>query len=287
MTTEEEMRNLRFDTYCDSRPHDCCGATRRIPERKEKERELHDQLRGELSNDPRYTSNKKFYSISQTNQDFVKRWLAERCPGKRVLDYCCGNGHLAIWLARAGARAYGIDISPVSIENASKQASQQKLSGRAEFLVMDAEATEFVDNYFDLAVISGVLHHLDLGKAYRELARIVKPDGEIICTEALRHNLLIHLYRKLTPHLRSAWEVDHILGKDEIELAREYFDKVEVAKFFHLTSIAAVPFRKLRIFDALRRVLEAIDSALLKLPVVKWQAWMAVFVLSHPKKSRS
>ncbi len=77
------------------------------------------------------------------------------------------------------------------------------------------------------------------------------------------------------------------MGKDEIELAREYFDKVEVAKFFHLASIAAVPFRKLRIFDALCRMLEAIDSALLKLPVVKWQAWMAVFVLSHPKKSRS
>lgn len=79
--------------------------------RKEIERELHDQLRGDLSKEPRFTSNKKFYSITASNRDYVKSWLVQRCRDKRVLDYCCGNGDFALWLAASGAHAFGIDIS--------------------------------------------------------------------------------------------------------------------------------------------------------------------------------
>ncbi len=254
-------------------------------DRKEIERELHDRLRGDLIKEPRYTSNKKFYSITASNRDYVKGWLAQRCRNKRVLDYCCGNGDFALWLAASGAHAFGIDISPVSAMNARMEALRRGLGDQAKFLVMDAEATAFPDDYFDLAVVNGVLHHLDLEKAYRELARILKPEGEAVCTEALRHNVFFHLYRKMTPHLRSAWEVEHILGKKEITSARKYFTGVEIAKFFHLATIAAVPFRNRSIFEPLRRGLEIVDSILLEIPILKWQAWMVVFLLSRPKKS--
>ncbi|HEV2175943.1 MAG TPA: class I SAM-dependent methyltransferase [Terriglobia bacterium] len=255
-----------------------------IEDRKLKEQELHDHLRSDLASDPYYTSNKKFYSISRSNNDYVKQWIAARCPGKRVLDYCCGNGQHTFSLAEAGADAYGIDISPASIEIASAESARRGLNDRMQFLVMDAEATEFPGSFFDLVVVSGVLHHLDLDRAYQELARILKPGGEIICTEALRHNPFIHLYRKMTPHLRSAWETRHILGRSEIARARRYFDGVEVARFFHLASLAAIPFRNSATFNPLLHALESVDSVLLRLPVVKWQAWMAVFVLSRPKK---
>ena len=255
-----------------------------LQDRKQKEREFHDRLRDEQAGDPYYTSNKKFYSTSEADKEYVKKWLAERCKGKRVLDYCCGKGDFSFWLAEAGADACGIDISPVSITNATKRVGKKRLGGKVEFHVMDAEATDFPNDSFDLAVVNGVLHHLDLEKAYLELSRILKSDGEIICTEALRHNVFIHLYRKMTPHLRSAWEVDHILGKQEIEMARQYFDKVEVARFFHLATIGATPFRNLPGFKLVKRSLEVVDSVLLKLPVVKWQAWMVVFVLSRPRK---
>jgi SAM-dependent methyltransferase len=148
---------------------------------------------------------------------------------------------------------------------------------------MDAEATEFGKSYFDLIVANGVLHHLELNRAYQELSRIVKPEGEVICTEALRHNVFINLYRKMTPHLRSPWEVEHILGRKEIEMASHYFEKVEILKFYHLFTIAAVPFRNLPMFEPVRRILQAVDSVALRIPVIQWQAWMVVFALSHPK----
>jgi hypothetical protein len=103
-------------------------------------------------------------------------------------------------------------------------------------------------------------------------------------SEGLRHNLLIHTYRRMTPHLRSEWEVEHILGKPDIERARRYFDSVRVARFFHLATIAAVPFRNTPLFPAVRRVLDAVDRVLLRIPVLRWQAWMAVFVLAKPRK---
>ncbi len=255
-----------------------------LQNRKKMEEELHDHLRGELSNNPHYTSNKKFYSITQSNRDYVRRWLVERCKGKRVLDYCCGNGDFTIWLAEKGADAYGIDISPISIENGKNEALRRRLHENTTFRVMDAEETQFKDDYFDFAVVNGVLHHLDLLKAYHELARILKPQGEVICTEALRHNIFINLYRKMTPHLRTTWERNHILGRKEIEMAREYFSKVEIKKFFHLLTIAAVPFRNLSSFEFIRRNLEFSDKVLLQLPTLKWQAWMVVFILAQPQK---
>jgi len=254
-----------------------------IIDRKRKEMELHDHLRGDLVDDQRFQANKKFYSICQSNRDFVKRWVLQRCKKKRVLDYCCGNGDFTIWLAENEVDAYGIDISPLSVENAKKSANQKGLGDKVKFQVMDAEATDFPSRYFDFAVINGVLHHLDLKKAYRELSRILRTDGEAICTEALKHNMIIHLYRKMTPHLRSAWETEHILGKEDIEVAAHYFDNVEVLEFFHLLTIGAVPFRDLFIFEAIRRRLKALDSVILRLPLLKWQAWMVVFVLSNPK----
>jgi ubiquinone/menaquinone biosynthesis C-methylase UbiE len=258
-----------------------------LEERKRKEQELHDVLRGDLESDSRLSANKKWYAIAESNRQFVGEWLAARCKGKRVLDYCCGNGDWAIWLAEQGAEAVGIDISPVSIENARKAADARGVGGRCRFFVMDAEAMGFEDDAFDYAVINGVLHHLDIQNAYRELARVLCPSGEAIATEPLKYNPLFQAYRRLTPHLRTEWEVDHILGTKEIYKAREYFNGVEVVRFFHLATLAAVPFRNTRLFEPLCKGLEAVDSLLLRVPGLKWQAWMVIFVLSEPIKART
>jgi len=261
-----------------------------LEERKKKEKEYHDKVRSIESigrSDPEYdfyTSNKKFYCIARSSRSFVDEWLRQRCQGKKVLDYACGDGRSAISAAKNGANVIGIDISAVSIENSRRNAIREGVDKNTFFFVMDAEALEFNDDYFDIIYENGVLHHLDLEKAYSELARVIKPDGEIICTEALRHNPFTHLYRKMTPHLRTKWEAEHILGRAELELAKRYFGKVEV-KFFHLATLAAVPFRNSRLFNCMLEILDKVDSVLLGLPLIKWWAWQVVFVLSQPNKS--
>jgi ubiquinone/menaquinone biosynthesis C-methylase UbiE len=259
-----------------------------IEERKNKEAKFHDILRDEKLQDnslefERLTSNYKFYSITRRSQNFVDSFLINNCSGRRVLDYCCGDGKNTIFLAKNGADAFGIDISPVSIQNAKTEAEKKGFKN-ASFFVMDAEKLEFADNFFDLIVCSGVLHHLNIEKAYQELSRILKLDGKIVCDEPLIYNPIFQLYRKLTPHLRTKWEREHILGRGDIKLAEKYFGKVE-KRFFHLFVLLAVPFRNiLFIFNPFLAFLGFIDSLILRMPLVKWWAWQIVFIMSRPKK---
>ena len=259
-----------------------------VEDRKHQEAEFHDilrdeKLKGSSLDFERLTSNYKFYSITRRSQNFVDSFLINNCSGRRVLDYCCGDGQNTVFLAENGADAFGIDISPVSIQNAKEKAEKRGLKN-ASFFVMDAEKLEFGDNFFDLIICSGVLHHLNIEKAYQELFRVIKPGGKIICDEPLAYNPIFQLYRKITPQLRTKWEAEHILKKKDIKLAEKYFGKVE-KRFFHLFTLLAVPFRSVPfIFNPLLAFLGFIDSLILRMPLVKWWAWQIVFILSEPKK---
>ena len=228
-------------------------------------------------------SNTKFYSITVSSETYTQNWLRERCEGAKALDYCCGNGEFALFMAKCGADAYGIDISPEGIENAKENAEHESVTDRCHFEVMDAENMTFEDNTFDVIVEWGALHHLDYGSAMSELRRVLKPDGEIICIEALRHNPFFHLYRKVTMHLRTEWEVEHILSVKQLDEARNHFDTVE-SQFWHFFALLAVPLRKTRVFGTVRKLLDFFDRLFLRLPFIKRFAWIVVFRLSSPKK---
>ena len=264
--------------------------------RKQEEIAFHDKLRESavtqrwtpeaeklIQTDPLW-ANFKYYAIEQASLDLMKGWLRQHCKGATVLDYCCGNGEESIYVAQHGAaRVHGIDISDVSIRNCQDQAAKAGVSGVCTFQTMDAEALEFPDNTFDMIMEYGVLHHLDLEKGMSELARVLKPGGVVICTETLSHNPLIHWYRKRTPHLRTAWEVEHIIGRSSFRIFDKYFRESE-RHFFHLATLAAVPLRTTPLFRPVVAALRAIDAVLLRLPGVRWQAWQVVFMLRKPVK---
>jgi len=228
-------------------------------------------------------SNTKFYSVAVRSEEHYQAWLRRRCPGAKALDYCCGNGENAIFMAKCGADVIGIDISPEGVENARLNAIEEGVDPTCKFEVMDGEAMTIADNTFDIIIAYGVLHHLDFDNAMSELSRVLKPDGEIIAIESLRHNPIFHLYRKMTMHLRTRWEFEHILTVDHLNWARKYFAHVD-ARFFHLTVLAAVVFRKTSIFRGLRRFLDSIDERLLRHQTIGRYAWMMVFTLGGPRK---
>lgn len=231
-------------------------------------------------------SNMKFYSITRSSVAYRDALLFDGIKGAVALDYCCGNGEVAIEMAKQGAsKVVGIDISSVAIENARALAKVAGVDAVCEFSVMDAEHTEFADGTFDIIHEYGALHHLDLPAAYAELSRILKSDGKLVCTEALRHNPLIHWYRKRTPHLRTQWEVEHILGIPEIESGKKYFASLNL-RTFHLAALAAVPFRKVFLFESLLGLLNLMDRALLYIPFLRRMAWVAVVEYRQPIKQK-
>ncbi len=265
-----------------------------VEQRKLEEIAFHDKLRegqheqrwspeaeARVKDDPLW-SNFKFYSIEADSLALMRKWVGERLPGATVLDYCCGNGDEALAAGHNGARRVtGIDISPVSIDNCRGRAQLEGLSGVIDFQVMDAEALDFPDAHFDLIMEYGVLHHLELDKGMAELARVMKPGGAMVCTETLGHNPLIRWYRRRTPDLRTAWEVEHILTRPSFEIMRRHFGKIEMS-FFHLATLAAVPLRHTPLFGPALAVLRAVDRAALSVPGLQWHAWQIVFKLSEP-----
>lgn len=253
--------------------------------RKLEEAQFHDKLRDpSLCNDPelydKLTSNRKWYSISRRSKQFAELYLREHSRGARALDYACGDGYYSFLMADAGANVTGIDISPISVANAEREALRRGL--KASFVVMDCEHLDFPSSSFDLVNVSGVLHHLDLSKAFPELARVLRPSGTIICVEALAHNPVFQTYRRLTPHLRTKFEREHILRRRDVLKAKEFFKRVDW-RFFHLASVTAVPLRKSRVFEPLLSALEVVDDRLLEIPGVRWWAWQIAFVLSGPR----
>lgn len=226
--------------------------------------------------------NKSFYSINRGPRDATREWLESHCRGAVALDYCCGLGKTTLELASLDATVHAIDISGEELKTARRAAEDAGYAERTHFYEMDAEKMTFPDDMFDVIVCSGVLHHLDLGCAYPELARVLKPSGKIIAIEAQGANPIINLYRRKTPHLRTAWEADHILSYAQVQQAKAFFRSVSIT-YFHLFTILAIPFRKTRFFTALLSTLEQIDKLALKIPGVRRMAWQMMFVLSDPK----
>lgn len=255
-------------------------------ERKRAEIEWADFRRSLDGSDPDqapYLANVKYYSVVRQTTRFVDRWIREHCRGKDVFEMACGSGGYALRIGPLARSTLAADIAPRTIALAIEQAAQRGLGRAIEYRVLDCEQTGLPDASFDVICEGGALHHMDAPVVFREAARLLRPGGRFLCVEALRHNPLIQLYRRTTPHLRTRWEARHILGRREIEAAAEYFAELEI-HFFHLATLLAAPLRKTRVFEPLLTLLEAADRLLLRIPGLRWMAWQCVFVLSEPRK---
>ncbi len=260
-----------------------------LEERKKEELEFHnfDREKSEeeiikKQEEIQVHSNKKFYSITYTQTKYIDDWLKENLKNKIFLDYACGDGLTSIKASKyKPSLIIGIDISDVSIVNASKLAKSNGLNN-AFFLQADCENTELPDNSVDIILCQGMLHHLDLKIAFPELNRILKKGGKILCVEALSVNPLIQLYRDLTPEMRTEWEKAHILGPKELKFAKKFF-KVNDVKYWFLFSLFSVPFRNTFLFKYINMFLSKIDNIILKIPYIQRLAWQFTFVLNKKK----
>jgi ubiquinone/menaquinone biosynthesis C-methylase UbiE len=165
------------------------------------------------------------------------RWLLRREPrltagGLAVLDYGCGAGDLLRVLVGLGARAAftGCDVSTGMLAEVAKR--WPTAFGPAPALaVQDGARTPFADEQFDIVTISAVLHHVPPGErqaVYRELGRLLKPDGRIYVFEHNPRNPLVRYVISRTPIdanaiLLDEKEVRHgLLDATHYEIASNY-----------------------------------------------------------------
>lgn len=100
----------------------------------------------------------------------------------RTIDFGCGTGNYAIWLARQGFDVTGIDISPSAIALARKNARTQDV--RVRFLVADVLGDlREIEVPFDFALDWELLHHIFPNERPRyvsNVARLLEPGGKYL-----------------------------------------------------------------------------------------------------------
>jgi SAM-dependent methyltransferase len=247
-------------------------------DRYTREREAHNKIFAEHTR----ASAERFYRIIHESRALYEGLIRSRSKGGSALEYGCGMGSHAHFMATNGAqRVVGIDISDVAIEKA-RVASRKDGIENVEYQRMNAEFLEFDDNSFDLICGTAILHHLDLARAYSELARVLKPGGLAVFMEPLGHNPLINMYRRMTPNLRTVDE--HPLMMRDMKDARTFFRRV-TPQHFVLQSLAAVPFHGRKSFRKVLHTLEASDALMFRcLPFTKRYSWQVILSLEEPLK---
>ncbi len=103
-------------------------------------------------------------------------------PGRypRALEIGAGTGYFSLNLLRAGVvgEAVATDISPGMLRRLEHSAAELGLS--VETAACEATELPFGDDSFDLVFGHAVLHHLpDLGAAFREFRRVLRPGGVV------------------------------------------------------------------------------------------------------------
>jgi len=99
-------------------------------------------------------------------------------PGMTALDAACGTGRQAALLHELGCSTVGLDQSEAMLSIAREKLPEVR------FEVGDVEHLPFVDDEFDLAIVSLALCHLvDPGDAVAELARVLRPGGVLVITD--------------------------------------------------------------------------------------------------------
>jgi demethylmenaquinone methyltransferase/2-methoxy-6-polyprenyl-1,4-benzoquinol methylase len=109
--------------------------------------------------------------------------------GASVLDACCGTGDLALELARVVGRSgqvTGLDFSAEMLRRAERKSAGPD-GATVQWVRGDATAMPFGDNSFAAATIAFGLRNLpDAEGGLRELARVVRPGGRVVCLEITR-----------------------------------------------------------------------------------------------------
>lgn len=107
--------------------------------------------------------------------------------GKHILDVGCGDGDLAVDLARRGAHVTGIDASEAMIAAARQRARRAGVDIACQ--VATAQALPFPPARFDIVAAVTILCFVkDAQPVFHEIARVLRPGGDLVIGELGKWN---------------------------------------------------------------------------------------------------
>jgi 2-polyprenyl-3-methyl-5-hydroxy-6-metoxy-1,4-benzoquinol methylase len=169
-----------------------------------------------------YQDNQEDYLIYLFHM-IAYQFACDYVEGKKVLDYGCGSGYGAHFLASHGSHVTGIDISQDAIEYAEKNYVASNLSYQQVHPAEDGPLP-FEDSSFDVVISFQVIEHVyDIDAYLSEIRRVLVDGGVFLCATPDRET-------RLFPG-QKPWNMWHVHEFERKELDRvlsKYFSKTEV-----------------------------------------------------------
>lgn len=156
----------------------------------------------------------EYWSKSELRGDDSFKWphikrLLPKNEKIKILDFGCGDGILIKYMKRNNPKSlfYGVDVSKKII-----QINKKKISFAKFYVTSDGGRLPFPNNSFDFIVSTDVIEHIyDTEYAFRELSRVLKPNGKILLStpyNGIIKNILVVIinfdlvFSPTGPHIR-------------------------------------------------------------------------------------
>ncbi len=146
---------------------------------------------------------------------------------KRILDLGSGSGRHIVYLASQGFDVYGFDYAQKGLDMTREWLDKERLSATLQQGDM-TQPLQYDTDFFDAVISIQVIHHARLETIediIRELARVLKPEGEILATVAMHKNQATD-YDEIAPNTfvpLDGWEKG---------LPHYFFDDEQLSKSF-------------------------------------------------------
>lgn len=148
---------------------------------------MEEGLKNQYQNASNISARIDLHRLYSTNRQGWFPWIFSRCgllPGMKVLELGCGDGTL--WAENISRLPSGISVILSDISEGMLRDARRRLPEpdcRFSFMEFPCESIPFPDGSFDLILANHVLFYCgDIGKACREIARVLRPGGRFLCS---------------------------------------------------------------------------------------------------------
>lgn len=205
----------------------------------EKEKKVHQVFETIYENYDHMNSIISFKRHIKWRKDVMNRMQVQE--GSKALDVCCGTGDWSFSLSEAVGKTgqvIGLDFSENMLSIAKKRNEEANYSNLS-FQHGNAMELPFEDNYFDYVTIGFGLRNVpDYMQVLKEMYRVVKPGGKVVCLETSHPTLPVYkqlyyfYFRYIMPLFGKLFAKSYQEYAWLQESAKDFPDKNELKKMF-------------------------------------------------------
>ena len=172
----------------------------------------------------------RFYSVPVIGRMYRRRvemCLAECTGGQRVLEVGFGSGVTFLNLHEHYREIHGLDLT-ADVDKVRRTFLERGIT--TELCNGNVLKMPYADDTFDTVLLISILEHLKPEQqepAFREIARVLRPGGQVVYGVPIERTLMVTMYRLLGCDIR-----DHHFSTEEqvLSAAGNVLERVHVAR---------------------------------------------------------